>query len=198
VHTRSLIPFTFRTLLAAVTAVVLVAATLPFGIASAGSGAGVTRALSRPHAKDRVIVGFRPGASKVTRRRGLVAVEVASVAAISPIASDSVVVKLAPGQSVAAAMARIGGRPGVAYVEPDYKVRPTASPDDPWYTAGDLWGMYGDGTAPHANRFGSAAGEAWAKGHVGSSSVYVGVVDEGVKLSHPTWPPTSGAIRGNR
>jgi len=185
VQTPSTTPLTFRHLLTMVTTVALVAAALPLAVASAEPGAGIDRALSQPHAKNRVIVGFKPRASKAKRKRGLASVDVVAVETLSPVASDSVVVELAPGQSVAGAMARIAGKPGVAYVEPDYRVRPAASADDPWYTAGDHWGMYGDDTSPHANRFGSGAGEAWAKGHVGSPSVYVGVIDEGVKLSHP-------------
>jgi subtilisin family serine protease len=44
--------------------------------------------------------------------------------------------------------------------------------------------MYGDATLP-ANAFGSQAGEAWAAGHTGNSTVYVGIIDEGVQFTHP-------------
>jgi subtilisin family serine protease len=44
--------------------------------------------------------------------------------------------------------------------------------------------MYGDGTSP-ANQYGSQAGEAWAAGHTGSASVYVGIIDEGIQYDHP-------------
>jgi subtilisin family serine protease len=44
--------------------------------------------------------------------------------------------------------------------------------------------MYGDGSSP-ANAFGSQAAEAWAAGHVGSNSVYIGVIDEGIQFTHP-------------
>ena len=71
------------------------------------------------------------------------------------------VVELESGQTVAGAMAEIGGQPGVAYVEPDYLVRAADTSNDPWYTGGDHWGMYGDETSP-ANQYGSAAAEAWA------------------------------------
>jgi subtilisin family serine protease len=43
--------------------------------------------------------------------------------------------------------------------------------------------MYGDGTTP-ANQYGSQAGEAWAAGHTGSGTVYVGIIDEGVQWAH--------------
>src|SRR6185503_16225456 len=38
-------------------------------------------------------------------------------------------------------------------------------------------------TSP-ANVFGSQAGEAWAAGHTGNGSVYVGIIDEGVMRTH--------------
>ena len=44
--------------------------------------------------------------------------------------------------------------------------------------------MYGDATTP-ANVYGSQAGEAWAAGHTGSASVYVGEIDEGIMFTHP-------------
>ncbi|MBK7048251.1 MAG: peptidase S8, partial [bacterium] len=33
--------------------------------------------------------------------------------------------------------------------------------------------------------YGSQAGEAWAAGHTGSASVFVGEIDEGIMFTHP-------------
>ena len=44
--------------------------------------------------------------------------------------------------------------------------------------------MYGDATTP-ANQYGCQAGEAWALGHTGSASVFVGEIDEGIMFTHP-------------
>ena len=44
--------------------------------------------------------------------------------------------------------------------------------------------MYGDASTP-ANQYGSQAAEAWTRGNTGSSSVYVGVIDEGIQFTHP-------------
>jgi len=74
--------------------------------------------------------------------------------------------------------------PSVEYAEPNYIYTHDATSNDPFYTNGSLWGMYGDATTP-ANQFGSQAGEAWAAGYVGSNNVYVGVIDEGIDLNHP-------------
>lgn len=55
--------------------------------------------------------------------------------------------------------------------------------NDPYYTDGNLWGIYGDATAP-SNSFGSQAGEAFAAGKFGSRSVVVGDIDTGIDYTH--------------
>lgn len=71
----------------------------------------------------------------------------------------------------------------VEYAEPNYYYYHNAVSNDTYYTNGSLWGMYGDATSP-ANQYGSQAGEAWAAGHTGSNTVYVGVIDEGIMDAH--------------
>ncbi|MBL8149579.1 MAG: S8 family serine peptidase [Blastocatellia bacterium] len=78
--------------------------------------------------------------------------------------------------------------PAVEFAEPNWIYTHMATSNDPLYTNGSLWGMYGDATTP-ANQFGSQAGEAWARGNVGSRSIYVGVIDEGVQVTHPDLQP---------
>ena len=190
-----------RVLLILATVSTLLVTALPGAALSAQGDARVAKALERPHSQRRVIVGFEPGTSRVKQRRGVSATAgVASVAQVSPIATDTVVVQLEPGQSVADAMKDISSQPGVAYVEPDYRVRAADTSNDPSYTSGGLWGMYGDGTSP-SNPYGSAAGEAWQQGYVGDTNVYVGIVDEGVMTTHPDlaaniwtnpWEPVNG------
>lgn len=93
-------------------------------------------------------------------------------------------VKLTGGQSVADALAAYANDPRVDFAEPNWIVTTEATSNDPYYTNGSLWGMYGDGTTP-ANQYGSQAGEAWAAGKTGSKSVYVAVIDEGIQYTHP-------------
>jgi subtilisin family serine protease len=71
----------------------------------------------------------------------------------------------------------------IEYAEPNFIYTHDATSDDSYYTNGSLWGMYGDATNP-ANQYGSQASEAWAGGHTGSSTVYVGVIDEGAMFNH--------------
>ncbi len=85
--------------------------------------------------------------------------------------------------SVPDAVNSIKGMPGVAYAEPNYIYTIDAASNDPYYTKGLLWGMYGTGTSP-ANQYGSQAGLAWLTGHTGSKSVVVGVIDEGIMTNH--------------
>jgi subtilisin family serine protease len=44
--------------------------------------------------------------------------------------------------------------------------------------------MYGDTSPLRTNQYGSQAGEAWNAGNIGSTSVYVGIIDEGVMDTH--------------
>ncbi|MDQ3306544.1 MAG: S8 family serine peptidase, partial [Actinomycetota bacterium] len=93
-------------------------------------------------------------------------------------------VALPAGADEAAVARRFARNPNVAFAEPNWLYTTAAAASDPKYTDGSLWGMYGDATTP-ANQFGSQAGEAWAAGHTGNKTVYVGVIDEGVQWAHP-------------
>jgi subtilisin family serine protease len=92
--------------------------------------------------------------------------------------------KLPPGQAIANAVRGLQADPAVDFAERNWTYYHQATSNDPKYTDGSLWGMYGDATSP-ANQYGSQAGEAWATGHTGSRSVYVGVIDEGIQFEHP-------------
>ncbi|MBI1242171.1 S8 family peptidase [Umezakia ovalisporum] len=82
-----------------------------------------------------------------------------------------------------AAIAEIQKDPSVEFAEPNLIYQHYATSNDPFYTNGNLWGMYGSVTNP-PNQFGSQAGQAWASGYTGSDTVYVGVIDTGVQIGH--------------
>jgi len=131
-----------------------------------------------------IIVAYRSGASTTARvevRQGAQATRWRRLSRTSPNLER---LQLPPGASVAATVKKLQQNPDVRYAEPDYPITAEANSNDPYYTSGSLWGMYGDTTSP-ANAFGSQAGEAWAAGYTGDRGVVVGVVDEGVDISHP-------------
>jgi subtilisin family serine protease len=89
----------------------------------------------------------------------------------------------AGGRALNAVMTALGNNPNVEFAEPNFLVSVQGS-NDPRYTGGNLWGMYGDQTSPK-NAFGSQAGEAWAAGHTGSMKTVIGVIDTGIDYRHP-------------
>lgn len=88
------------------------------------------------------------------------------------------------------AMARMKGESNIEYAEPNFIYTHAAISTDTYYIDGSLWGMYSDdlpssvGPLRTTNQYGSQAEKAWAAGHTGSSSVYIGVIDEGAMWSH--------------
>ena len=113
---------------------------------------------------------------------------------------DLELMALPPGLSVANAMARLHSHAAVEFAEPNWVYYHQATSNDPGYTNGSLWGMYGGGTSP-ANQFGSQAGEAWTLGKTGSAEVYVGIIDEGFMYTHADLARNTGnpnEIAGNR
>ena len=71
----------------------------------------------------------------------------------------------------------------VSYAEPNFVYQHESVSNDTYFTNGSLWGMYGDASNP-SNQYGSQAAEAWTAGHTGSTSVFVGVIDEGAMYNH--------------
>jgi subtilisin family serine protease len=97
---------------------------------------------------------------------------------------DLLVVSLsANGLSLSAVMTALNNNPNVEFAEPNFLVSVQGS-NDPRYTGGNLWGMYGDQTSP-INAFGSQAGEAWVAGQTGSMKTVIGVIDTGIDYRHP-------------
>ena len=134
-----------------------------------------------------VLVGFEPGTSDEARGRAArsVSAERRDVVFGGRGSYERVeLLKLPRGSSNSQAVGRLKQDPAVAYAEPNWIQRPAATSNDTYFTNGSLWGMYGDASAP-ANRYGSQAAEAWAADHTGSEQVYVGVIDEGIDISHP-------------
>jgi len=109
--------------------------------------------------------------------------------------------------SVPEAVRRLNQLPGVEFAEPDWVATQNYESNDPLYLNGSLWGMFSDdapaaiGPAPTYNPFGTQAEKAWTAGFVGSSDIYVGIIDGGPQIDHPDlaaniWT-NPGEIAGN-
>ncbi|MEY3456890.1 MAG: hypothetical protein RL215_47 [Planctomycetota bacterium] len=100
-------------------------------------------------------------------------------------------IRLSPGISVNEAIASLTSDPRVIVAEPNWIVRSTAVSDDPSYTGGSMWGTYSSdspvaaGPVGTTNQWGTHAEQAWRTDVTGSSRILVGVIDEGIQITHP-------------
>lgn len=162
-----------------------------FAASAAGRPDLVLNAIERgvPHATGELIVQFYAGFGPVAQSQALRAVRGQVVESIRSGASshdgkgDLQLVKLSPGLAVADAVRGLQAESIIEFSEPNWIYQHQAASNDPYYTNGSLWGMYGDATSP-ANQYGSQAGEAWAANHTNCGSVWVGVIDEGYMYTH--------------
>ncbi|MHC5061317.1 MAG: S8 family serine peptidase [Planctomycetota bacterium] len=93
-------------------------------------------------------------------------------------------VKLVGGKTVEQAIAEKWSRndPRIKFVEPNYRVKNTAVPNDSYF--GQMWGLYNTGQNGGTAGFDIGAPEAWDI-TTGSSDVIVGIIDTGIDYRHP-------------
>ncbi|WAC09250.1 S8 family peptidase [Dyadobacter pollutisoli] len=136
-----------------------------------------------------LLVQFSEGASEAVKQKALDKVKGQSIEKILTKAMERAGKKqgvqlIKISKKVSEAIADLKASEGVDFAEPNFVYYHTATTVDPYFTNGSLWGMYGAGTSP-ANQYGSNAAAAWSAGKTGSASVYIGIIDEGIQLSHP-------------
>lgn len=144
-----------------------------------------------PFVPHQLLVGFHPESTPSSRLSVVQRLGAASTSPATQNALDSAgltLLSLPRGVGMAAAIERLRLESNVAFISPNWIVRTADVSNDPLFVNGSLWGTYGDDPAisPTAkpNAFGSQAEEAWSQGYLGSQSVYVGIVDEGVMTHH--------------
>jgi thermitase len=151
-------------------------------IQSATSGVAQQPGSENEFVGNEVLVQFAPGATadgKAAARGRIRGQAIEVVASARDGRGDLELVRIPPGLAVADAVRGIEGDAAVSFAEPNWIYTHGSTSNDPYYTNGSLWGMYGASTTP-ANQFGSGAAAAWTAGHVGASNVYIGIIDEGV------------------
>jgi subtilisin family serine protease len=166
------------------TALLCLAALSASGLALAAPAVAAAPPAARPGAHaaapDELVVGYVAGATPAAqeRARGRAgAVRAERVVAARAGRAEVELVKLPRGTARAAAVRALESDPAVAYAEPNWTYTHAATPTDPYFTDGRLWGMRSGN--------GSNAAAAWTAGHVGSKAVHVGVIDEGIQVTHP-------------
>lgn len=89
------------------------------------------------------------------------------------------------------AIERLRNMPEIEYAEPNWIYQHFATSNDTYFTNGSLWGMSAGG-----NQFGSGAATAWTANKTGSSSVYIGIIDEGYMYTHDDLAGNAGVNPG--
>lgn len=143
-----------------------------------------------PHVPNQMLVQFRHAISEDVKESVRARVQaqfgdmVVSQDRRSDAKGDLELWNVPPGFGISRAVRDLQREPAVEFAEPNWIYQHQAASNDPYYTNGSLWGMYGDGTSP-MNPYGSQAGEAWVNfGKTDCSTVYVGIIDEGVMFMH--------------
>ncbi|PSJ18954.1 S8 family serine peptidase [Nitrosomonas supralitoralis] len=103
---------------------------------------------------------------------------------ITSFGQEPTLVKISSSKSLDKVMHSLSMQPGVEFVQHNWIVSNQFASDDPYYTNGNLWGMYGDSSSP-ANIYGSQASKAWNNGFIGTTKTVVGVIDTGIDYTHP-------------
>ena len=162
-------------------ALVAFVAVLLLVLLGAGAATSATSAAGPPAVPDQLIVGFRAGVAQAQQD---VALHEAGGGAATMRRFGQInasLVQTAPGASAGVAKV-LTDDSRVRYVEPNYIVSATLTPNDPSYS--QLWGMNNTGQTGGTPDADIDAPEAWSI-ETGSSNVVVDVTDTGVDFSHP-------------
>lgn len=102
---------------------------------------------------------------------------------------DIDLVKFTAGASMQSKLDLIKNDPAINFAEPNWMHQKHAAPNDPYFTNGSMWGMYGAASTP-ANQYGSGAGDPSVNNNC--SNVYVGIIDSGYMNTHPDLAGNAG------
>ncbi|MCL4179421.1 MAG: S8 family serine peptidase, partial [Verrucomicrobia bacterium] len=135
-----------------------------------------------------VLIKFKAEASDAQLEQ---AVRLADIISTEQIRTRAMAARGGPGltraftrRPVAETIQVLTNHPAVLYAERNWVYTHQEVSNDPYFTGNLLWGMYGDLSSP-ANPYGSQAAEAWEDGYVGLPTMVVGIIDEGIQITHP-------------
>ena len=134
-----------------------------------------------------MLVQFKAGVdeseiNRVLSRGNAVAAEVVREAlANGPDRGELILARFPAAASFASVRRSIEDEPTVEFAEPNWIYQHAANSNDPYYSNGSLWGMYGSASNP-SNQYGSGAGAASSNN---CGNVVVGIIDEGYMYTHP-------------
>ena len=105
----------------------------------------------KAHEANELLVKFRDGSTAAQQsavRQGLGAQKIQTVRNGNARKGELALLRLPAGKSMAATVSALASNPAVEYAEPNWTYTHQATSNDPYYTNGSLWGMYGAGTSP--------------------------------------------------
>jgi subtilisin family serine protease len=149
-----------------------------------------------------LIVQFRADAAESRRTAALKLVDGQSLRLLRAVAGKGELHHVAAKSrlEMAALVRALQASDAVDFVEPNWIYNTQATSDDTYVVNGTLWGMYSATSTP-ANQYGIGAVDAWAANKTCSSDVVVGVIDEGMHITHKDLKPNvwanPGEIAGN-
>ncbi|MCC2670381.1 MAG: peptidase, partial [Armatimonadetes bacterium] len=166
-------------------AVVMATLTVVAGAAPAPQAARRPRRSAPAYRPDAVMVAYKSDAAPQARLQAAARAGLAAGAARGN--AHFAVLKLTPqarasGQTVEKALATLRADPAVRIAEPDFPVRASGIPNDPYFPV--LYGLHNIGQSSGTVDADIDAPEAWEV-TTGSKNVVVAVIDTGVDYHHP-------------
>jgi subtilisin family serine protease len=136
----------------------------------------------RPHVPNELIVKFKASTSQSKRDEVLARIggqvqERIVTNAMKHAGDNEGITVIHTNLEAHEAIGRIKAGEEIVFAEPNYIYSYDNTSSDPYFTNGSLWGM--------GNGYGTGASTAWAANHIGSATVMVGVIDEGIQFTHP-------------